>query len=249
MRTMRFAGFQGSADRGRRRRFVLTFGLSGLLYVAIGAAVVLLARGATMRREEPEIDVTFRPPPAASAAQAARAPAPPPPPARRSVRPAGASSGRGRGLVAPSAISDRTDEANPGAPLAEVPEESGGSAAPAPAPKPAPPVRPAPPPPPPPPPLPEPDEPETPPVPAAGNAVPEYPAAARSKGLEGVVILKLQISETGQITKLEVLRGGEPFLAAALAAVRTWHYSPALRGGRPVSTTRLVKIPFRIRSS
>lgn len=245
---MRFAGFQSSEDRGRRRRFVFTFGLSGVLYVGIGAAVVLLARGATTRREEPELEVTFRPAPAASAARAVKAPAPPPP-ARRAARPAATHAGRGRGLVAPSAISDRTDEASPGAPLAPVPEEAGGGAAPAPAAKPAPPPRPLPPPPPPPPPLPEADEPVTPPVPAASNAVPEYPASARSKGLEGVVILKVQIAATGQVTRIDVLRGSEPFIAAALAAVRTWRYSPALQHGKPVSTTRLVKIPFRIRTS
>jgi protein TonB len=242
---MRFAGFQKPTDRTRRRRFVFSFGLAGVLYLGIGTAVVLLARGATLQNEERELDVTFRPPPAATVAQPAKVPAPPPPPSRRPARPAG--TGKGRGLVAPSAISDRTDEASPGAPLAPVPEDGGG-AAPTPVRKPSPPPPPRPPTPPPPPPVPEADEPVTPPSPADGNAAPEYPAAARSKGLEGVVILKIQISKTGEVTRIDVLRGSEPFLAAALAAVRSWRYTPAHRAGKSTSYTRIVKIPFRIRA-
>ena len=38
-----------------------------------------------------------------------------------------------------------------------------------------------------------------------------------------------------------------PFVAAALAAVRTWHYSPALVDGQATAVFRIVKIPFRLR--
>jgi protein TonB len=62
------------------------------------------------------------------------------------------------------------------------------------------------------------------------------------------VILKVQISEAGVVSRVEVLRGSEPFVAAALAAVRTWRFSPALRGATPVGYARMVRIPFRIRT-
>ena len=42
------------------------------------------------------------------------------------------------------------------------------------------------------------------------------------------------------------LLGEEPFLSAAMAAVKRWRYQPALLDGKPISTYRLIRVPFRL---
>jgi TonB family protein len=62
------------------------------------------------------------------------------------------------------------------------------------------------------------------------------------------VILKLTISASGEVTDVQLVRGDEPFAAAAMEAVRTWRYRPAQLDGRSVAAVHMVSIPFRIRS-
>ena len=112
------------------------------------------------------------------------------------------------------------------------------------------PAAPEPPPPPPPPPKPKkaeainlPEEAE-PPVPNPGNAAPGYPEAARAAGIEGRVILKIVISESGEVTSVTVMRG-DPLLAqAAVEVVKGWKFSPATLEGKPIAVFRIVPINF-----
>ncbi|MFP2931454.1 energy transducer TonB, partial [Pyxidicoccus sp. 3LG] len=86
-----------------------------------------------------------------------------------------------------------------------------------------------------------------PPVELASNVRPEFPQSARSAGREGQVILKLVVTETGEVRDVTVLRGEEPFVSAAVRAVSTWRYQPAVLEGRPIAVHRVVKVPFRLR--
>ncbi|HKA87534.1 MAG TPA: TonB family protein [Haliangiales bacterium] len=86
----------------------------------------------------------------------------------------------------------------------------------------------------------------TPPRPDAGNRPPDFPEAARQRALEGDVVLKLVIDRSGAVSHLEVLRGQEPFAAAAREAVARWRYAPAMLDGRPIAVFKIVKIPFRL---
>ena len=57
---------------------------------------------------------------------------------------------------------------------------------------------------------------------------PEYPTLAARMNLHGVVKLKIWITPDGSVRRLEYI-GGHPVLAeAALKAVRTWKYQPAV---------------------
>lgn len=80
------------------------------------------------------------------------------------------------------------------------------------------------------------------------NAIPAYPDEAKAKGLEGLVILKVVVEVDGRISHIQVMRGEEPFASAALRAVRSWRYRPAVVAGQPTAVFRILKIPFRIRS-
>lgn len=245
-----FGGFEQVRDERARKRWFASAGTSLIIYVAVGVGLLILARQTVAKaKEEPPIDVTFRAAPEApEAVKAEVAPPPPPRPTPHGKRPGKVAP------VQPRAIpTDRPEEGTPTGEAGgdEIGTEFGDGEgrdplppAPPPPPPPAPPQPPALPPP---APVEERDDVVLP-VAQAGNAMPTYPEVARKKGLQGEVILEIRISESGAVVDVEVVRGDEPFVAAALAAVRTWRYRPALVDGRPVPFTRRIKIPFRIRS-
>ena len=85
-----------------------------------------------------------------------------------------------------------------------------------------------------------------PPAPDDANRVPPYPQEARAEGRTGTVILKVVIRADGVVTDVQVMRGDEPFVSAALAAVKTWKYKPALYKGQPITVYRIIQIPFKL---
>lgn len=68
---------------------------------------------------------------------------------------------------------------------------------------------------------------------------PIYPAAARRRGEEGRVVLRVELDERGQISAAAVATAsGSRWLdEAALTAVRKWTCEPARRGGEVVRAT------------
>jgi protein TonB len=84
------------------------------------------------------------------------------------------------------------------------------------------------------------------PQPLSSNIHPDYPQEARKKGLTGEVMLKVIIDTTGNVLRVEVLRGEEPFRTAAIAAVKKWKYTPAYYHNKPITVYRIIKIPFKL---
>jgi TonB family protein len=74
-----------------------------------------------------------------------------------------------------------------------------------------------------------------------------YPEAAREKGVEGVVVLRVGVSSTGAVSHVEVVRGDEVLAGAAVAAAKLWRYEPARLDDRPLAVSIIVKVPFRLR--
>ena len=149
--------------------------------------------------------------------------------------------------MAPTALPDeKPAEADPGQAVvaADVPDPSAAVAAPEPA------VAAPPPPPPPPRPHPKKAEPVSlpeeaePPEPDPGNLAPKYPEAARTAGIEGKVILKIAISETGAVIDVKALKGDPILVEAAIASVRTWRFTPAMLDGKPIAVYRIVPVTF-----
>lgn len=70
----------------------------------------------------------------------------------------------------------------------------------------------------------------------------EYPFVAERDGIQGQVIVKVQVSETGDVEKTEVL-SGDPILAeAAVRAAKKFKFKPFIRNGKPVKVA--TKLPF-----
>jgi protein TonB len=84
-----------------------------------------------------------------------------------------------------------------------------------------------------------------PPAASGRTPLPAYPAAARERGLEGVVTLNVEVLASGGVGEVHVaVSSGVPVLDdAAVAAVRRWTFAPAREGARPVDS--LVEVPVR----
>jgi protein TonB len=78
---------------------------------------------------------------------------------------------------------------------------------------------------------------------------PDYPAAARRRGVEGTVVLKLLVDQDGQVEEVEVVRGVTPDVgldAAAVRAAQRARFTPATKDGVEVKTFYTLTIPFSL---
>ena len=80
------------------------------------------------------------------------------------------------------------------------------------------------------------------------NPKPEYPRIARSRGWQGKVLLRVQVTADGHSADVSVLQssGHELLDDAAIEAVRKWTFIPAKRGNTPVASTVTVPMQFKL---
>ncbi len=76
----------------------------------------------------------------------------------------------------------------------------------------------------------------------------QYPSAARSSGVSGFVDLSLLVSKEGKVAQVKVLdsKPTGTFEEAAIAAVKTWKFNPAIYKGESVSIWVKQKISFNL---
>jgi protein TonB len=73
-----------------------------------------------------------------------------------------------------------------------------------------------------------------------------YPELAKKAGLEGKVVLKALIDETGSVTKVVVLAGDDIFKDAAVSAINNLKFKPAINGNRAVKVWITYPVIFRL---
>jgi periplasmic protein TonB len=80
------------------------------------------------------------------------------------------------------------------------------------------------------------------------GASPIYPFAARLRGAEGVVRVRLTVDARGSVRASEVVFAAPPgvFDEAALEAVRTWRFEPAVGGSGQLMRVAEQDIEFRL---
>lgn len=73
-----------------------------------------------------------------------------------------------------------------------------------------------------------------------------YPESALAAGTRGVVTLRLLIDHEGTLREATVTdaRPAGVFENAALEAVKTLHFRPAMRNGVAVGSVKLIEVPF-----
>lgn len=83
---------------------------------------------------------------------------------------------------------------------------------------------------------------------ALNNPKPAYPRIALRRGIEGLVLLHVDVDERGYPVDIQIRKsaGFKPLDIAALRAVRRWRFLPAQRNGVAVRASIEVPVRFRI---
>ena len=78
------------------------------------------------------------------------------------------------------------------------------------------------------------------------KVAPVYPPLARQARIQGSVILKVVINQSGDVESAQLI-SGHPLLApAAIEAVKQWAYKPYLLNGEPVEVETRVTVNFTL---
>jgi periplasmic protein TonB len=66
--------------------------------------------------------------------------------------------------------------------------------------------------------------------------VPDYPATAKARGIEGWITFRFTVTREGRVTDVEIVAADPPHIwdAATTRAVSNWRYQPAIVDGAPV---------------
>ena len=77
---------------------------------------------------------------------------------------------------------------------------------------------------------------------------PIYPAAARARGIEGVVEVAFTVGPDGRAIDIEIVSAdhGELFVAATLRAIRKWKFSPGQIDGQAVPVRLLQRVTYQL---
>lgn len=78
---------------------------------------------------------------------------------------------------------------------------------------------------------------------------PEYPPEARAKGIQGPVVLDVQVQGDGRVGSVNVVSGDPTLSEAAVKAVKQWVYQPFSVDGKPVERQTRITIRFTQPSS
>ncbi len=238
-----FDGFQQQSDQHSRKRFAVSTGVSAVICVLFAGGVLAMAARPREAPTKKPVKVTFY---RALPKPEIKPPTPKPtsPPPKQKPRKEKRASRSGGRSVVPEKLPDQAlAEADEGAfASSEISTDDilntkvGGG-------------------------VPEPPQPPQkgrdtpiyisdnaiPPRPQGGNRMPAYPEQQRKRGVENLVVFKVVIDKTGAVTQIRALKGDEPFLGIARAAVSTWRYNPATVDGEPRAVYRIIKIPFKLR--
>ena len=75
---------------------------------------------------------------------------------------------------------------------------------------------------------------------------PDYPQDAFVKKVQGVVYVEILIDSGGRVVRTRITRSIPLLDDAAVAAVRQWIFSPAIKGGQPVATVAMAPVTFTL---
>jgi TonB family protein len=76
---------------------------------------------------------------------------------------------------------------------------------------------------------------------------PEYSEAARKGKWQGTVTLDVEVSASGSVSAVTVVRSlGQGLDEKAIEAVQQWKFRPGMKGGKPVAAQTQVEVSFRL---
>ena len=74
----------------------------------------------------------------------------------------------------------------------------------------------------------------------------KYPQEAFNAKITGMVEVEVLIDEAGNVARAEIRRSIKGLDEAALGNVRQWSFEPARKDGKPVPTTAIAPVTFRL---
>jgi TonB family protein len=78
------------------------------------------------------------------------------------------------------------------------------------------------------------------------KAAPIYPPLARQAEIQGTVVLRVQISKSGDVENIQLVSGHPMLAPSAIEAVKQWKYRPYLVNGEPVNVETDVTVNFTL---
>ncbi len=75
---------------------------------------------------------------------------------------------------------------------------------------------------------------------------PVYPVEARAAYIQGTVVLRAEISKTGDIADLELISGPIELAGSAVSAVRRWKYRPFQLNGEAVAVETQIQVNYEL---
>ncbi len=83
---------------------------------------------------------------------------------------------------------------------------------------------------------------------AINRAVPEYPAEAKEKKVEGDVTVEIKVDEEGKVVSAKYVSGPEIFIESVEKAAKEWTFKPTLVNGAPVKVAGNLSFRFQLGS-
>ncbi|MGB8012911.1 MAG: TonB family protein [Terriglobales bacterium] len=75
---------------------------------------------------------------------------------------------------------------------------------------------------------------------------PVYPEAARTAGVEGLVVLDVVVAPDGSVRRVQPVSGPGPLVRSAAEAVQSWKFEPYLSSGQAVEVESTIAVEFRL---
>jgi protein TonB len=75
---------------------------------------------------------------------------------------------------------------------------------------------------------------------------PDYPPVARQLRLEGNVELEALVTDTGNVERVDIIRGNPIFTKPSADALKKWKFKPFTDGGKPVPVLAEISFSFKL---
>jgi TonB family protein len=80
----------------------------------------------------------------------------------------------------------------------------------------------------------------------ASRIEPEYPEQARTRHIQGPVVMDALVDQNGVVKELKTISGDPLLVTAASDAVRQWRFQPFFRNGQPSEFQTRITVDFRL---
>jgi TonB family protein len=74
---------------------------------------------------------------------------------------------------------------------------------------------------------------------------PIYPAIAKQRRLNGILVVDALVDKSGKVTTLNVVSGPPVFRDAAFDAIKQWQFKPAMLNGQPIDQHTQIRLEFK----